>query len=131
MNTFVQIWKLFFDRYLILDIQIKHSDYKSPIAKIFDGHISKNESHKSNLGNKESKARFPTLFLCAQFLCTQSDGKMKLCTRKTKCHKINLSGPNNGNFVFQIWQNKKQWAYVLISAQLPHIRLTVMTFMLI
>ena len=62
MNIFVQIWKLFFERYLILDIQIT-SRLQKPNYKNIRWTYIKNESHKSNLGKVKNKEQCFQLFL--------------------------------------------------------------------
>ena len=53
-----ELWKLFFKKYLILDVKTTFRLKKSHIAKNFWWKQVKNESRKCYLGNKEQKAIF-------------------------------------------------------------------------
>ena len=52
------VWELFFETHLILDIQITFTLCKGTIAKTFKKNCNKNESLKPYLGNKEQKLLF-------------------------------------------------------------------------
>ena len=68
-----EVWKVFFHRHLVLDIQIVFIIYyawicKSFIAKSFDGIILKMNA-ASPISNKEQKAMFPVVSRCDAHSC--------------------------------------------------------------
>ena len=95
------VWELFFETHLILDIQITFTLCKGTIAKTFKKNCNKKKSLKPYLGNKERKFLFlvvsqlglgidfvfarPLFFFNFVFLQAREGAQMKLRTRKTGC----------------------------------------------
>ena len=117
------VWELFFETHLILDIQITFTLCKGTIAKTFKKNCNKNESLKPYLGNKEQKLLFlvasqldlridfvfarPLFFFNFVFFCKPERLANEIAYPKNRVHISNfvqslLSAQSNNLYLFSL-----------------------------